>query len=308
MQQSPEFLIEGILPTGEVHLLGGSSGSGKTTFTFQVFLNEWQQGNPVFDHASHPVPYSYVSIDRSRSSVTRTLQRLGLQGQITRLICQEELPEDCLTVVQVVKQVLALHPDSQLIVIEGFQLLAGEAGSKYTAVARTLKSAARLCSKHGLTIVGICHSPKMKADESFKHPREMLLGSVSWGAYSDTVITLNLDEMTGIIGITILPRNAASEQHEMRFGENGILEPHVRGTKRDVICVRIGSLSEGRPITKDEIIGWGKSLGVSKRTCESAIQFCTENKVLDIIGPGIYERLSTTLPPLSQDPDIIVEE
>jgi len=290
MSQSPEFLIEGILPANEVHLLGGSSGSGKTTFMFQVLLAEWQKGNPVFGHASHPIPYSYVSIDRSRSSVTRTLERLGLTDQITRIICQEELPEDCMQVGSVLRETVRQHPDSKLIIIEGFQLLAGEAGNKYNSVARTLKAAARLCTKHNLTIIGVCHSPKMKVEEGFQHPREMLLGSVSWGAYSDTVITLNLEELTGVITVHVLPRNAASEQHEMHFGENGVLVPHVRASKQDTICFKLASLPAERPITKGEVLQWGKALNISPRTCESAIKSCLENKVLEPIGNGVYER------------------
>ena len=307
MSETPEFLIDGILPANEVHLLGGSSGSGKTTFMFQILLAEWQQGKPIFDHASHPVPYSYVSIDRSRSSVTRTLERLGLESAITRLICQEELSDESLTVGAVIKECLRLHPDSKLIVIEGFQLLAGEGGNKYNAVARTLKAAARLCSKLSITIIGICHSPKMKVDESFQHPREMLLGSVSWGAYSDTVITLNLDEMTGIIGVHVMPRNAASEKHELRFGLNGVLEPVIHRTKKDLICVKIGSLSEGRPVTRTEIVQWGEHLHIGSRTCDSAIKICLELGVLEAIGTGIYERSSLPLPELGQEPDITIE-
>jgi len=308
MEQQPEFLVEGILPAGEVHLLGGSSGSGKTTFTFQVFLTEWQQGKPIFDHVSHPVPYSYVSIDRSRSSVTRTLQRLGLTEQITRLICQEELPEDCLTIGAVVKEVLKVHPDSKLIVIEGFQLLAGDASNKYNTVARTLKSAARLCTKYGLTIIGICHSPKMKIDEGFQHPREMLLGSVSWGAYSDTVITLSLDELTGIITVSILPRNSKSEQHELKFGTNGMLEPFVRKSKLDAVYLKILGLPVGRPITRSEVLSWGKSMEVGTRTCETAIKTAIEKNILEVIGTGIYERAPEVGEKIMPDSDVNFEE
>lgn len=288
-KHQPEFLIQDILPANEVHLLGGSSGSGKTTLVFQV-LADWQRGKPIFGHESRPVPYCYVSLDRSRSSVNRTLQRLGLQSDITRLVCQEDIAEDSVTVSTVMKDALRRFPDGKLVVIEGFQLLAGDQGNKYTSVARALKSAARLCSSRKLTILGICHSPKMRLDEGFQHPREMLLGSVSWGAYSDTVITLNLDELTGIIKATIMPRNAASEQHELKFGPHGIIEPFIRAGKQGQIVQRIHSLPTGRPITRVEILQWGKAVNISTRTCEAAVALCLENNFLDVIGVGVYER------------------
>lgn len=308
MTDPPEFLIEGILPANEVHLLGGSSGSGKTTFTFQVFLSQWQKGEAFFGHESHPVPYVYVSLDRSRSSVTRTLERLGLVNEITRIVCQEEVPEETLTVESVLKSAIRAYPDSRLVIVEGFQLLAGEKGNGYTSVGKVLKKAARLCSQHRLTLIGVCHSPKMKIDEGFQHPREMIMGSVSWGAYSDTIITLNLDEMTGIINVAIMPRNAASERHEMRFGQNGVLEPVVHKSKRGFIVQRIEALAEGRPITRDEIRGWGKASSISLRTVDAAISSCLENKVLEVIGNGIYERTHVTPATVDQESDPTVED
>lgn len=269
---------------------------------------EWQQGKSIFDHASNPVPYVYVSLDRSRSSVIRTLDRLSLTNSITRLVCQEDIPEEAMSVETVLKEAIKLYPDSKLVVIEGFQLLAGDGTGKYNSVARTLKKAARLCSKHHLTIIGICHSPKMKIDESFQHPREMLLGSVSWGAYSDTVITLNLDEMTGIINVHVMPRNAASEKHELRFGQNGVLEAVIHRSKKDTICVKIGALIEGRPITRTEIVQWGEHLHIGSRTCDSAIKDCLENGVLEAIGTGIYERSPLCPPELGTDPDVTIDE
>lgn len=307
-EPSPEFLIEGILPAHEVHLLGGSSGSGKTTFMFQTLLAEWQQGNSVFGHASHPVPYVYISMDRSRSSVNRTLQRLGLAGQITRMVCQEDLKENSTGVDQVIADALKLYPGSKLIIIEGFQLLVGDKGNAYTAVARTLKMAARICTKNKLTIIGICHSPKIRAEEGFQHPREMLLGSVSWGAYSDTVIILSLDELTGIINVHIMPRNAASEQHQLRFGINGRLEAPIKASKQRQMCIKIGSLAQGRPVTKTEILQWASHLKIALRTAERAIKTCVENKVLEPIGEGIYERSVVSLPEIAHDIDLTIEE
>lgn len=287
---SPEFLIEGILPANEPHLLGGSSGSGKTTFTFQWLLNQWQDGNPFFGHQSNPVPYSYISLDRSRSSVTRTLQRLNLEKSITRVICQEDVPEDCVTVTQVVKEAKRIHPDSQLLIIEGFQLLVGDKGNHYTPVANLLKRTSRICTTQGLTILGICHSPKMKNDESYQHPRESIMGSAAWGAYSDTVMTLSLDEATGTITTRILPRNGAMETHSLVFGVNGTLVPLDAAKPREAIKLRIESLSAGSAVMRVEILRWAEGYGVSAKTADRVITGCLKNKVLEAIEPGIYER------------------
>lgn len=304
---SPEFLIEGILPAGESHLIGGASGSGKTTWIFQNFLAEWQQGNPVFEHDSHPVPYVYVSLDRSRSSVTRTLRRLKLTEQIKRVICLDEMPEECLELSAVVKYALTKYPDSKLIIIEGFALMSGEKTNGYTAVGKLMRKAARMCVKMKITIIGVCHAPKLKADEQFQHSRELLLGSVSWAAYSDTIIVLNMDEASGIINVKVMPRNAAMETHGMRFGAGGVLEPTIKGSKREFIINRIVKLPTGRPITRTEIQQWATTYHVSPRTADEALKKNVEDGVLTQISPGIYERSQLSPPVSDPENDIIVD-
>lgn len=297
----PEFLIDGILPAGEAHLIGGASGSGKTTWIFQNFLAPWVAGEMVFDHESHPVPYVYLSMDRSRSSVTRTLTRLGLLDVLTRIVCLDEMPEDCLSLSAILKFALTKFPDSKLVIIEGFALIAGEKTNGYTAVGHLMRRTARLCTQHGLTIIGVCHAPKMRTDEAFQHSRELLLGSVSWAAYSDTIIVLNMDEMTNVITVKVMPRNAAMESHALQFGQNGRLEPVITKSKKSFIQSRIEALASERPVTRDEIRAWGKASSISLRTVDAAIQFCIENKVLTVIGNGIYERSEIPIPP--NDPD-----
>lgn len=285
-----EFLVDGILPANEAHLIGGASGSGKTTWLFQNFLNEFQHGRPVFDHASHPVPYVYVSLDRSRSSVTRTLERLGLAQAITRIVCLEDIPEKCLTLETVIPHALKSYPDAKLIVIEGFALMSGEKTNGYTAVGRLMRKAARLCTEKQLTIIGICHAPKLKSDEAFQHSREMLLGSVSWAAYSDTIIILNLDEATGNISIRVMPRNAAMETHGYVFGPNGCLVSLEASKPKEAVRLKIKALPFGEIVTRSIILRWAGDFKVSEPTADRVIRECITGGLLEHIEVGIYER------------------
>lgn len=304
---SPEFLIEGILPAGEAHLIGGASGSGKTTWIFQNFLAEWQQGNQVFEHDSHPVPYVYVSLDRSRSSVTRTLQRLKLLDKIIRVICLDEMPEECLDLDNVLKFALKKYPDSKLIIIEGFALMSGEKTNGYTAVGKLMRKAARLCAKQKITIIGVCHAPKLKADEQFQHSRELLLGSVAWAAYSDTIVVLNMDEQTKIITVKVMPRNAAIEEHGMQFGLGGRLETAIKGSKLDFLSKRLQKLPPGRPITRNEVVQWAEKYHIHFRTAENAISVNVKNGILTSLERGLYERSQLSSPVLDPENDLNVD-
>lgn len=290
---TPEFLIEGILPAREVHLLGGSSGSGKTTFLFQI-LADWQEGLPVLGHDSHPVPYAYISIDRSRTSVTRTLERIGLQDRITRVICREDLPVH-VSLATVLERARELLPDSQVFFIEGFQTLVGDKGNSYTPVAALLQATTTYCANENITIVGVCHSPKLRLEEGFQHPREIILGSVAWAAFSDTVITLNLNEQTGIITVSVLPRNAASEQHEFVFSPpNGVLIPPANNPKALLIIVVV-ALPIGEDVTRQQVIEWARNLGASESTAERVIrELLDEGELTATIQRGVYRRTEPT--------------
>lgn len=306
MPSSPEFLIDGILPANEVHLFGGSSGSGKTTLLFQL-LSEWQEGKDVLGHASHPVPYAYLSLDRSLSSVQRTLERIQLSDQITRIITREKFPAT-ITPKVIFEVGLNAYPDARALFVEGYQTLAGDKGNAYAPVASLLTNTAMLCTSHGVTLTGVAHASKMKMDERWQNSREVILGSVAWSAYSDTIIVLDHNEETHIVTCRIMPRNAASEQHEFVFGDRGILQPHIVGTKKDSFCLRIAALSAGRPVTRDEMRSWAKTASISTRTCDAAIKTCIENNLLDVIGSGIYERTTVSLPQISPDSDISLED
>jgi RecA-family ATPase len=297
---SPAFLIEGILPAHEVHLLGGSSGSGKTTLVFQT-LADWQDGLPVFGHESHPVPYSYLSLDRSRSSVNRTLERLGLADRLTRIICQEHFKTSA-TITNVVDVAARVHPDSKFFVIEGFQTLVGDKGNSYSPVSSLLRHTATICSERQITILGVAHSPKMKMDEGFQHARELILGSVAWGAYSDTIITVQLDETTGNVTVKVSPRNAAAESFHYVYGVNGVLTELSAARPKESIKLKIEALAPGCLLMRADVRAWCQSYKTSDKTGDRAIAECVKNKVLEPLEPGIYERSDRV--PLKIAPDL----
>jgi hypothetical protein len=287
MESRPDFLIEGIMPSQEVHLLCGPSGAGKSTWLFQM-LDSWQEGKPVFGHESFPVPYVYVSADRSLKSVIATLTRLSLQDKITRLITLDDLPSGGLEVLA--NTALKKYPDSQLLIVEGVQTFTGERIKEYGSVSNFLKmSFHKLCKARGLTVLGTGHSPKVKENERFTHPREKALGSVAWGAFADLIIIIELDEKTRVRTVSLLPRNSVEEQHTMMSGPNGMLLPCPR-EKGERLALVILSYSEGQIVTTARIVEIAEDMEISKATTERVIQKCVEDGYLERIEEGIYKR------------------
>lgn len=300
MKKTPEFLVEGILPANEVHLICGVSGAGKTTWTFQEFLAPYLKGQEVFGHQSHLVSTTYIALDRTSASVARTLDRLSLKAEITQIICLGDvvkaIPDKKKRSLEAILQMaLTKFPDTKLFVVEGFALMAGALTKDYATVGWLMQDASVYCEKHSVTIIGICHAPKLKKDEKFQHSRENVLGSMSWAAYGETIIVLDLDEKLNQVSVKVLPRNAAAESQDYNFGPNGTLIAVNTLKPKEAIKTKIESLAFGEAVKRSEIRVWADALGASDSTADRVIKECLSNHVLDTLEVGVYER-SARLP------------
>lgn len=212
-------LVYGILPSGEFHLFAGPSGSGKTTYLFQ-FREEYAAGRPIFNHVTRPVPHLYISIDRSEQNVKATLARLNLPANFPILSGINRT--DLESIDSIFMLLEKSHPDIRLVFIEGIATLVPNGKvSDYKVVADFCKKIARYCLKRGITIIGSVHATKTKENDRFLNPRERILGSVAWAAFTETVFLFDpVDpdaDTADRIKLWILPRNAPKEVHEMKF-------------------------------------------------------------------------------------------
>jgi len=62
-------------PLGEVSLIGGSSGAGKTSWVMPL-LQKIRKGEPVFDHAVKPREYRVLLHDHSKKATKPTIAAL----------------------------------------------------------------------------------------------------------------------------------------------------------------------------------------------------------------------------------------
>ena len=68
---------EGWFPLGEISLVGGSSGTGKT-YWFMTLLEKVRVGAEAWGHATKPRDYRVLMHDRGAKAMRRTLDRLRL--------------------------------------------------------------------------------------------------------------------------------------------------------------------------------------------------------------------------------------
>lgn len=185
-------LVDKILPAGRVHLLGGVSDAGKTRFIIPAMVS-FARGLPFLGHASHPVPWAYVSGDRVLEEAHDTISSMGIDP-VTIPIIPAFGKDNKSTPSAVMAAAADLTPPPQLLVIEGFHDLVPGKDTRHDVRTFLSNMAAYCLDSHafpaGLTILGIVESPKLKPNERYRNPRQRISGVSSWGFHSSTVILI----------------------------------------------------------------------------------------------------------------------
>lgn len=254
------FLIDKVLPAEEVHIIGGPSGSGKTRFAFRL-IQSWAKGEQFHGHVCHPVPFAYVSCDRSLDSVKRTLDDLAIPH--TAFPIYSDVDDNLNNIESVIVKIRAAHPKVEVLFIDGFlSLLPGGKINEYGTVSSWLKSLNRTCKKLHITLVGIVHTSKVKEGEAYLNPREQLMGSAAFAGFADTIIVLKPMDVEEITTqrrrLWLLPRGSAAELYEYEFNGKGELLPVAPLPPSDPSARIRGFLREmkrGETFTFDEVFG-----------------------------------------------------
>jgi AAA domain len=233
------YLIEGMIPANQVHLLGGPSGGGKTTLAFQM-LNALISGEPFLGRWTKPVNVAYVSGDRPAESVLETQDRCGVSFPIFSAVDENLVGEDLIT--KIFPRLTATcggeRPD--VIYIDGFTaFVPGGYLNNYAIVAKWLASLQRYARKMKITIIGACHTTKVKEGEKFTNPRQRIAGSVAWAGFSETVLIIEpldgeKDKAKRVVHI--LPRNHAEEQMFLKFNSEGKLTLPDKVVHQDTVA------------------------------------------------------------------------
>lgn len=215
-----EYLIDQILPSQEIHLLAGPTGAGKTRWLLQALKNQWEKGLPVLGFESHPVPWCYVSTDRSMRDCYKTFKSIGINPLDMNII--PAWGKEYKSMAQILDAIGKLN--AKLAVIEGFQSFSDSIDKQ--RVKDHLRSI-QTQADDGLTVIGVCESPKMKPHEVYANPRQRVSGVAAWGHFSNTIFLVEPASATpGDPGrlLTVCPRHAPDFQVAANIAPSGVLE------------------------------------------------------------------------------------
>lgn len=314
-----EWLVDAILPAGELHIVGGPSGAGKTTWLLQ-FLTEWSAGKPIFGYDSHPTTFAYISLDRGERSFRRTLRRCGLDPDEFPYVCGLRSSKPIVSFEDILTMVTPRFGKAQnpLLVIEGITtLLPTKAKSiDYNTMFRFFANISAYCNELGITIIGVMHSPKMKETEMYLNPRQRLLHSVAIGGVVETIILVEPDHRHPIDKkriITVLPRNTSEQEFHMVLDEHGMLQYDPKADEESALAQEqeTGSKSSkageilnlwlfGVPVgfefTPSYLTAEMKELGVSRRSTFNWITQWEATGKIESIAHGLYRKLALKPP------------
>ena len=283
------YVVDEIFPAYEIHLFIGPSGAGKTTYLFQ-FLQAWAAGEKIFGYQARPQPYVYISCDRSSRNVRRTLARVGVKKEIPMVSAVDEcMSRDINTILKFAR---AKFPDARVFFIEGLgSLVPGGKLNDYKVVADFLLNLANYCNKEEVTIFGVGHASKTKENERILNPRERILGSVAWAAYSETIFFFEPVDAENpecsLRRLHVLPRNAKQQTFDFDFS-TGLLVQYERKAK-EAGPNRLKHFIFALPIGSEFSLEEAKAAaGASSQYVHRVLGELRDQGAIKRLGPGRY--------------------
>jgi hypothetical protein len=290
-----EYLIDQILPRREVHLIAGPSGAGKSTWALQTLVEQWQVGKEVLGYKSFPVPWLYVSGDRSMESVERTLRRIGIpRSNINVFSC---IDTRVFNIGSIIKKAMTAPVPPRFFFFEGFisLMLASGLKNEYKDVSWFLTGLTATCKEQDITILGSCHAPKMKSDSWYMNPRERILGSAGWGGFCETIIVIEPVTSTGNVAdalplrrLYVLPRNAAERSIDLVFDTNGRLVESEAELYTALFTAFLGKFAAGATFKAEAAYETLTDAGLSRATVTRYLDKAVADGRLSKVAHGTY--------------------
>ncbi|HKZ47196.1 MAG TPA: ATPase domain-containing protein [Thermoplasmata archaeon] len=181
--------LEGGIPRGHVVLVAGPSGSLKTTLCLQMVARHRAQGTPGL----------YLSLEESRESLTRTLQRLGLGAEgdfivdVGRMRLEHEAAQDARDWFSILRDYLQRRTEREPIGL----LVIDPVNSLYSLSAmenprRELFEFFAFLKGLGITSLLVCESEENEV--AFRHQEDFL---------ADGTLTLSFRDASGRVDLVL---------------------------------------------------------------------------------------------------------
>jgi hypothetical protein len=233
---------EGWFPLGELSLIGGSSGSGKTYWMITL-LGKVFKGADVWGHKAKARDYRVLLHDRSTKAMFRTMKALGLSSEARDRIIRLSSAQQTQTPAEILEPLVERYPNVTAWFIEGLDLWIPKQ-NEMSVVAPILDGLQRLATRRNIAIVASMGAPKQKPKDRY-YGRDALFGSSAFARKVETVVTITLsdaDDGGSTRRYTVFPRNGKVEELYMGWSTNGlvVVDKPAEKTEDNSAVARLG--------------------------------------------------------------------
>jgi len=215
--QSLEGQFDGWFPLGSPSLIGGSSGSGKTTFMLDLCVKQ-KNGDSFYGHGTFGRPYLVLMLDRGKDSHTRTMRRLGFnESQVPIKFLNAAVDGEASQ--QIINAVEKTVPMPEVVFVEGMDMLVSDPNA-LEVVMPFMHEMQQIAQHFHIAVIGSVGAPKTKPKDGYAAKRDTIFGSAVWSRMSETIVTLQFplgDDTADHRIVSILPRNAKAEKFDTVF-------------------------------------------------------------------------------------------
>jgi hypothetical protein len=208
----PEPMHEGWFPKGEVSLIGGSSGAGKTSWAMPL-LEKIRKGDDVFGHTSKPRDYRVLLHDRSKKAMQRTVKSLGLSAEAIKRVIRLTSTQQSRPPAEILEAAVEREPGVECWFIEGLDLWITDP-NKMEVVGPVIDGLQRIATRRNVSVLGTVGSPKQRGKDNKYFGRDSLFGSAALARKVETVVLMGLhdeENPNSVRRCTVLPRNGRAE-------------------------------------------------------------------------------------------------
>jgi DNA polymerase-1 len=218
----PEWVVDGLVPSGGVVLLVGRPKSGKSTLA-RTLAVAVAQGRPFLGRGVRQGAVLLISLEDRPKDAARHLRSLGLQSSDPLLVSTGPVEQDLL------RGWVQEHRPVLVIVDTLGRVLRLKDSTEYSQVLEALDGLLQMARKSGAALLLIHHAPKLSDD---RDPIDAPLGSVAFAGTADVVFHLKRGR-DGVRTLASVQRVGQDlEESVVVVGSDGW--PTLVGTRREV--------------------------------------------------------------------------
>lgn len=215
-------------------------------------------------------PVFYIAADRTEEDVQELLTYVGVPLDLFPWMALSGT-----SYLRNVKSVLNLVPKgTKLVVLEGIATLAEEnqTNGGYGTTYGFIQDIITMSKLHGYAVLGSVHATKTKEGAKFENPRQRILGSVGWAAFSGNIFLIEPDKPNeasdGNRTLMVLKRIGRGETHLLQFSDEGILVPRQDAPEEAKKLSLLAKLPNSSVFTRAQAIEAAKDLIVADVTVD----------------------------------------